>query len=63
MLENNEAEAIDDCTYSIYRFYAPHLHRERELIETGLTLEESQEHCNREDTREAGEWFDGYTRE
>lgn len=46
-------------TYSIvrFRFDAP-----REVIETGLTLEEAQEHCNREDTHGDG-WFDGYTRE
>lgn len=65
MAENSvsDTETLDDCTYSIYRFYAPHLRRERELIETGLTLEEAQAHCNREDTREAGQWFDGYVKE
>ena len=50
-------------TYRIERCYAPHLDKEREEIETGLTLEEAQDHCEREDTREAGEWFDGYTAE
>ena len=47
-------------TYRIVRHYYPHLDKERETIETGLTLEEAQEHCQREDTREEGEWFDGY---
>jgi len=32
----------------------------RRIIKTGLTEQEAQEHCNRDDTR--GEnWFDGYT--
>lgn len=52
-----------DATYRIVRFYAPHLHKEREVIETGLSLEEAQEHCNRDDTSEDGEWFDGYMEE
>lgn len=30
-----------------------------EVIKTGLTLEEAQEHCRREDTHGEG-WFDGY---
>lgn len=47
--------------YKIIRFYkedgfpGP----ARETIKTGLTLEEAQEHCQREDTRGKG-WFDGY---
>ena len=53
----------DDKTYSIIRYYAPHLNREREVIETGLTLEEAQSHCNDPTTREEGQWFDGYTEE
>lgn len=50
-------------TYSIVRFYAPHLQRESEVQQTGLTLEEAQEHCKDPDTREEGRWFDGYTEE
>ena len=35
----------------------------RKVIKTGLTLEEAQDHCQRDDTREAGVWFDGYYQE
>jgi hypothetical protein len=49
-------------TYKIVRFYGPALGRPREVIETGLTLEEAQEHCSREDTHGEG-WFDGYRAE
>jgi hypothetical protein len=33
-----------------------------EVIKTGLTLEEAQEHCRRDDTHGDG-WFDGYESE
>ena len=33
-----------------------------EVIKKGLTLEQAQEHCNREDTK-GKDWFDGYTKE
>jgi hypothetical protein len=32
------------------------------VIKTGLTLEEAQEHCRRDDTHGDG-WFDGYESE
>lgn len=48
-------------TYMIIRFYKAH-NRNR-IIKRGLTLEEAQAHCRREDTRKAGVWFDGYDRE
>lgn len=51
------------ATYKIVRFYAPHLNKSNRTIKTGLTLEEAQEHCSRDDTRKEGEWFDGYTEE
>ena len=50
-------------TYKIIRYYSPHLDQENEVIDTGLTLEEAQKHCQRDDTRSEGEWFDGYTEE
>jgi hypothetical protein len=46
-------------SYSIIRFK---FGKENEVIRTGLTLEEAQDHCNREDTHGDG-WFDGYTLE
>lgn len=50
-------------TYEIIRFYAPGIDRPNETIQTGLTLEEAQEHCNDPDTREEGVFFDGYNEE
>jgi len=58
-------------TYRIKRLYMNHPH---EVIATGLTLEEAQEHCNDPETSyktctseeglrrtaEKGIWFDGY---
>ena len=45
-------------TYSIVRHYRDTT--DTDLIDTGLTLLEAQEHCRREDTHGDG-WFDGYT--
>jgi len=50
-------------TYKIIRFYFPGVERGNEDIKTGLTLEEAQEHCRRDDTRQEGVFFDGYTEE
>lgn len=51
-------------TYKIVRFYADDSHPDdKSVIETGLTLEEAQEHCNDESTHEPGVWFDGYVEE
>ena len=50
-------------TYSIVRSYAPHLRRESEIIYTGFTLEEAQEHCSDPKTRCDEQWFDGYRKE
>lgn len=48
--------------YKIVRFYRDSNHPEHHsIIKTGLTESEAQEHCQREDTHEAGVWFDGYT--
>jgi hypothetical protein len=49
----------DEATYSIVRF---RFKGDSEVIETGLTLEEAQEHCNDPSTSGDG-WFDGYRAE
>ncbi len=49
----------DNKTYEIVRF---HFQGDNEVIKTGLTLEEAQEWCQREDTHGDG-WFDGYREE
>ncbi len=48
-----------DSTYKIirFRFEGPN-----EVIETGLTLDEAQAHCQDEATHGDG-WFDGYEEE
>ncbi len=46
-------------TYKIIRFV---FKGESSVVKEGLTLEEAQEHCQREDTHGEG-WFDGYTEE
>jgi len=46
-------------TYKIIRFFFDSSPR---TIQKGLTLEEAQEHCRRDDTHGDG-WFDGYERE
>jgi hypothetical protein len=47
----------DVTTYKIVRF---RFKDEPEDIVRGLTLEQAQAHCQREDTHGEG-WFDGYT--
>ncbi len=50
-------------TYKIVRHYYPDSrgdHRRPRTIKRGLTLEQAQEHCQRDDTRKEGQWFDGY---
>ena len=46
-------------TYKIVRFY---FNQPGETIKTGLTLQQAQDWCNRQDTMGA-EWFDGYEEE
>lgn len=48
-------------TYEIVRFYQDS-NKESDIIKTGLTLEEAQEHCNNGETHGIG-WFDGYREE
>tara|TARA_R100000781_G_scaffold33754_1_gene24486 strand:- start:1301 stop:1456 length:156 start_codon:yes stop_codon:yes gene_type:complete len=48
--------------YKIVRFYKDSDHPDNhKIIKTGLSEEEAQEHCQRDDTHKAGVWFDGYT--
>ena len=46
-------------TYEIVRFYKEE-DKPSEVIQSGLTLEEAKEHCNLDDTKQEGEWFDGW---
>jgi len=62
--------------YNIVRFYKDD-NLQQEVIESGLTLEEAQDHCNdpetssrtaqcpeaTERTQQCGDWFDGYRKE
>lgn len=52
----------DEESYKIVRFWLDP-DKGRETIQTGLTLDEAQEHCQRGDTKEEGVWFDGYESE
>ena len=45
--------------YKILRFYREDNKNNRKVIRTGLTLEQAQEWCSRDDTHGNG-WFDGY---
>lgn len=45
-----------------YRIVRHHREGPSELIDTGLTLEEAQAHCQRDDTH-GPDWFDGYDRD
>jgi hypothetical protein len=45
-------------TYKIVRFYQDE-GKPTETLVRGLTLEQAQAHCRREDTHGDG-WFDGY---
>jgi len=52
-------------TYKIIRFQ---FQGDKEVIRTGLTLEEAQAHCQRDDTHggstdDGSAWFDGYEEE
>ena len=50
---------MENRNYKIVRFYRD-FPENREVIKEGLTLEEAQAHCRRDDTKGEG-WFDGYT--
>ena len=53
------SEPMPRCFW-IVRFYRPRLGRKSRTIKTGLTEDEAQAHCSREDTRKQGVYFDGY---
>jgi hypothetical protein len=57
----------EDIMYKIIRFYHDKNKRPR-TIKKGLSLEEAQAHCQREDTSKRDKkgnivWFDGFTKE
>ena len=49
-------------TYRVVRFYSDSFLAPQETVTRGLSLEEAQAHCRRDDTRGDG-WFDGYEEE
>jgi hypothetical protein len=53
--EPDEGEPV----YSVVRYFQS---GENSVLVRGLTLEQAQAHCNRDDTRGEG-WFDGYRQE
>ena len=52
---------MDSETYKIVRFHQPR-DVSNEVIRTGLTREEAEAWCQRDDTEGDG-WFDGFTKE
>lgn len=56
--DSHGQEADENQRYNIVRF---HFGGTKEIIETDVSLEEAQAHCNRDDTSGEG-WFDGYWR-
>lgn len=49
-------------TYKIVRIFRD-MHKENIVIETGMSLEDAQAHCQDPDTCKEGVWFDSYTAE
>lgn len=60
-LSIGSAGLLKPTTYKVIRFYKD-WDRASKVILTGLTLDEAQAHCRREDTR-GDDWFDGYEEE
>lgn len=44
----------------IYRIIRFRFNGRPRAVRSNVTLTEAQAHCEREDTRKAGAWFDGY---
>ena len=63
-LTTQGGQTMSIIMYKIVRFTFDDNHPDNhKVIKTGLTEEEAQEHCRRDDTRKKGVWFDGYTEE
>jgi hypothetical protein len=61
--DDEDEDDDDDETYKVVRHcFDQDSPDNGRVIATGLTLDEAQEHCQREDTHGEG-WFDGYTAE
>ena len=58
-MKTTNQEPLPRC-FRIVRFYHPRLDRRPRTIKSGLTETEAQNHCSRDDTRKAGQYFDGY---
>ena len=58
-MNDYDTDDYDDKTYRIVRYRK---YGNSETIKTGLTLEEAQEWCERDDTH-GDDWFDGYREE
>lgn len=52
----------EEQRYRIVRFYRDTAVTPWEVVSSGLTLEQAQAHCRRDDTHGDG-WFDGYEEE
>jgi hypothetical protein len=47
-------------SYIIVKYEYPNPFVYTEVIKTGLTEAQAQEHCQRDDTHKEGKWFHGY---
>ena len=59
-MQGKQQRIEEQTMYKIVRFYRDDEERNGEVIQTGLTKEEAQEHCCNPATRGDG-WFDGWT--
>lgn len=54
------SDCCGDCAPKRYNIIRNYFDKPSKLVDGGLTLEQAQAHCQREDTHKQGEWFDGY---